>query len=90
MILRRLTKSEPRPRTTELASEMERLEGQASHLVRFLATRSDSPAVRVRISTLARWGSRRSNASSRSSLVMTHTGCTSGGGSVDAFSMVAT
>ena len=34
-------------RTAELAGEIERLEGQASHLVRFLATGDDSPAVRA-------------------------------------------
>jgi len=36
-------------RTAELAGEMERLEGQASHLVRFLATGGDSLAVRVEL-----------------------------------------
>ena len=36
-------------RTAELAREMERLESQASHLVRFLATGGDSPAVRVEL-----------------------------------------
>ena len=36
-------------RTTELAGETERLEGQASHLVRFLATGGDSPAVRAEL-----------------------------------------
>jgi hypothetical protein len=36
-------------RTVELTGEMERLEGQASHLVRFLATGGDSPAVRAEL-----------------------------------------
>jgi hypothetical protein len=36
-------------RAAELAGEMERLEGQASHLVRFLATGGDSPAVRAEL-----------------------------------------
>src|SRR5262245_11469395 len=36
-------------RTAELAREMERLEGQASHLVWFLATGGDSPAVRAEL-----------------------------------------
>jgi len=31
-------------RTAELAGEIERLEGQVSHLVRFLATGGDSPS----------------------------------------------
>ena len=35
------------------------------------------------------WGSRRSNSSSRSSLALSHVGCTPGGGRTDAFSMVA-
>jgi DNA invertase Pin-like site-specific DNA recombinase len=37
------------PRTAELAREIERLEDQASHLVRFLATGGDSPAVRAEL-----------------------------------------
>jgi hypothetical protein len=36
-------------RTAELAREIERLEDQASHLVRFLATGGDSPAVRAEL-----------------------------------------
>ena len=36
-------------RTAELAREIERLEGQANHLVRFLATGGDSPAVRAEL-----------------------------------------
>ena len=36
-------------RTADLAREIERLEGQASHLVRFLATGGDSPAVRAEL-----------------------------------------
>ena len=43
-------------------------------------TISKSPSRCFRISTLARWGSRRNTSSSRSSLVMTHAGCTRGGG----------
>jgi hypothetical protein len=39
-------------RIAELASEMERLEGQASHLVRFLTTGGDSPAVRAELRTI--------------------------------------
>jgi site-specific DNA recombinase len=39
-------------RTAELAAEMERLEGQASHLVQFLATGGDSPAVRAELRTI--------------------------------------
>jgi hypothetical protein len=39
-------------RTAELPGEMERLEGQASHLVRFLATGGDSPAVRAELRTI--------------------------------------
>src|SRR5882724_9156811 len=39
-------------RTAELASEMERLEGQASHLVQFLTTGGDSPAVRAELRTI--------------------------------------
>ena len=36
-------------RSAVLAGEMKRLEGQASHLVRFLATGGDSPAVRAEL-----------------------------------------
>jgi len=36
-------------RTAELTGEMERLEGHAGHLVRFLATEGDSPAVRAEL-----------------------------------------
>jgi len=36
-------------RTAVLAGEMKRLEGQGSHLVRFLATGGDSPAVRAEL-----------------------------------------
>jgi site-specific DNA recombinase len=36
-------------RTAELAREIERLEGQASHLIQFLATGGDSPAVRAEL-----------------------------------------
>ena len=39
-------------RTAELTGEIERLEGQASHLVRFLATGGDSPAVRAELRTI--------------------------------------
>jgi site-specific DNA recombinase len=39
-------------RTAELTGETERLEGQASHLVRFLATGGDSPAVRAQLRTI--------------------------------------
>jgi hypothetical protein len=39
-------------RTAELTSEIERLEGQASHLVRFLATGGDSPGVRAELRTI--------------------------------------
>ena len=39
-------------RTAELAREMEPLAGQASHLVRFLATGGDSPAVRAELRTI--------------------------------------
>jgi hypothetical protein len=39
-------------RPAELASEIERLEGQASHLVRFLATGGDSPVVRAELRTI--------------------------------------
>jgi len=39
-------------RTAELAGEIERLEGQASHLVQFLATGGDSPAVRAELRTI--------------------------------------
>jgi hypothetical protein len=39
-------------RTAELAGEMERLEGQAGHLVQFLATGGDSPAVRAELRTI--------------------------------------
>ena len=39
-------------RTAELTSEIERLEGQASHLIRFLATGGDSPAVRAELRTI--------------------------------------
>jgi hypothetical protein len=38
-------------RTAELAGEIERLERQASHLVQFLATGGDSPAVRAELRT---------------------------------------
>jgi hypothetical protein len=36
-------------RTAELTGEIERLERQASHPVRFLATGGDSPAVRAEL-----------------------------------------
>jgi len=36
-------------KAVDLTSEIERLEGQASHLVRFLATGGDSPAVRAEL-----------------------------------------
>src|SRR5260370_14272471 len=39
-------------RTAELAGEIERLEGQASHLVQFLTTGGDSPAVRAELRTI--------------------------------------
>jgi len=39
-------------RTAELTGEIERLGGQASHLVRFLATGGDSPAVRAELRTI--------------------------------------
>ena len=39
-------------RTAELAAEMEHLGGQASHLVQFLATGGDSPAVRAELRTI--------------------------------------
>ena len=39
-------------RTAELTDEIERLEGRASHLVRFLATGGDSPAVRAELRTI--------------------------------------
>jgi len=39
-------------RTAELTGEIERLESQASHLVRFLATGGDSPAVRAELRTI--------------------------------------
>jgi hypothetical protein len=39
-------------RTAELTGEIERLEGQASHLARFLATGGDSPAVRAELRTI--------------------------------------
>ena len=39
-------------RTAELKGEIERLEAQASHLVRFLATGGDSPAVRTELRTI--------------------------------------
>jgi hypothetical protein len=39
-------------RTAELTGEIERLEGQASHLVRFLTTGGDSPAVRAELRTI--------------------------------------
>ena len=39
-------------RTAELTGEIERLERQASYLVRFLATGGDSPAVRAELRTI--------------------------------------
>jgi hypothetical protein len=39
-------------RTAELTGEIERLESRASHLVRFLATGGDSPAVRAELRTI--------------------------------------
>jgi hypothetical protein len=39
-------------RTAELTGEMARLEGQSSHLVRFLATGGDSPAVRAELQVI--------------------------------------
>jgi len=57
--------------------------------IRRRGTITKSPSRCFRISTFARCGSPRSNASSPSSLVMTHVGCTRGGGTADAFSMVA-
>jgi len=39
-------------RAAELAGEIERLKGQASHLVQFLATGGDSPAVRAELRTI--------------------------------------
>ena len=48
-------------RTAEIAREMERLENQASHLVRVSCDRGDSPAVRAEL-PIAAWGQ---NGSSR-------------------------
>jgi hypothetical protein len=39
-------------RTARLTGEIARLEGQASHLVRFLATGGDSPAVRAEVGAI--------------------------------------
>ena len=39
-------------RTAELRGEIERLEGQANHLVRFLVSGGDSPAVRAELRTI--------------------------------------